>query len=144
MASVAKGYVEGGLGETCDLTYIETACDGSKPKKALTFARALARFRRELPSADVVHIHVSMRGSFNRKYRLASMAYKAGKRIVLHEHNGEFAALFEGGDDAYRAKVREFFGWADRVIVLSEELAGLRVNMLDRFADFIEQGWGRG
>ena len=27
---------------------------------------------------------------------------------------------------------------------MEEELAGLRVNMLDRFADFIEQGWGRG
>ena len=66
VASVAKGYVEGGLREMCDLTYIETACDGSKPKKALTFARALSCFRRELPSADVVHIHTSMRGSFDR------------------------------------------------------------------------------
>lgn len=121
VASVARGYVEGGLGEACDLIYIGTACDGPKPKKVLTFARALARFRRELPSADVVHIHASMRGSFNRKYCLASMAYKAGKRIVLHEHDGEFAALFEGADDAYRAKVCEFFGWADRAIVLSEE-----------------------
>ena len=27
---------------------------------------------------------------------------------------------------------------------MEEELVGLRVNMLDRFADFIEQGWGRG
>lgn len=121
VASVAKGYVESGLGETCNLTYIDTACDGSKPKKGLRFARALARFRRELPSADVVHIHTSMRGSFDRKYRLAAMARKAGKHIVLHEHDGEFAALFEDADDAYRAKVREFFDWADRVIVLSEE-----------------------
>lgn len=121
VASVAKGYVESGLGKTCGLTYIDTACDGSKPKKVLTFAQALARFRRELPSADVVHIHTSMRGSFDRKYRLAAMAHKAGKHIVLHEHDGEFAALYEGADDVYRAKVCEFFGWADRVIVLSEE-----------------------
>lgn len=121
VASVAKGYVEGGLREMCDLTYIETACDGSKPKKALTFARALSCFRRELPSADVVHIHTSMRGSFDRKYRLAAMAHKAGKHIVLHEHDGEFAALFEDANDDYRSKVREFFGWADCVIVLSEE-----------------------
>lgn len=121
VASVAKGYIENGLGETCNLTYIDTACDGSKTKKGLRFARALARFRRELPSADVVHIHTSMRGSFDRKYRLAAMACKAGKHIVLHEHDGEFAALYEDADDAYRAKVREFFDWADRVIVLSEE-----------------------
>lgn len=90
-------------------------------KEALTFARALSCFRRELPSADVVHIHTSMRGSFDRKYRLAAMAHKAGKHIVLHEHDGEFAALFEDANDDYRSKVREFFGWADCVIVLSEE-----------------------
>lgn len=121
VASVAKGYVKSGLGESCGLTYIETACDGARSKKVLTFVRALVRFRRELPSADIVHIHTSMRGSFDRKYRLAALARKAGKHVVLHEHDGEFAELYEDADEAYRAKVREFFGWADRVIVLSEE-----------------------
>lgn len=121
VASVAKGYVKSGLGEIFDLSYIGTACDGSSLKKALTFMGALARFRRELPSADIVHIHASMRGSFERKFRIASMAKKNGVPIIIHEHDGEFAALFEGADEAYRSKVREFFAWADRVIVLSEE-----------------------
>lgn len=121
VASVAKGYVQGGLGEMFDLSYIGTACDGSSLKKALTFMGALARFRRELPSADIVHIHASMRGSFERKFRIASMAKKNGVPIIIHEHDGEFAALFEGADEAYRSKVLEFFAWADRVIVLSEE-----------------------
>lgn len=121
VASVAKGYVQGGLGEMFDLSYIGTACDGSSLKKALTFMGALVRFRRELPSADIVHIHASMRGSFERKFRIASMAKKNGVPIIIHEHDGEFAALFEGADEAYRSKVLEFFAWADRVIVLSEE-----------------------
>lgn len=124
VASVAKGLIEGGLAEWCDLTYVDTACDGSKMRKAIRFERAMARFRHELPSADIVYIHASMRGSFDRKCRLAAMAHSAGKHIVVHEHDGEFAALFEDANDAYRAKVRKFFGWADHIIVLSEEWGG--------------------
>ena len=52
---------------------------------------------------------------------MARMARKAGKRVILHDHDGEFAKAFEEGGEAYRRDVRETFGVADRVVVLSEE-----------------------
>lgn len=121
ISAVVNGLLQNGLGDCCDLEYVSTACEGGRLVKSACFAKGLLHFKRAASSADVVHIHVSVRGSLKRKYEVAKIAHARGAKLVLHEHNGEFAALLEGGDDAYRTKVREFFGWADRVVVLSEE-----------------------
>lgn len=121
IAAVAGGLISGGLGDACNLQYVSTACEGTWLKKSLKYLQGLAKFKKAVDSADVVHIHVSVRGSFRRKYGIAEIAKTRKKPLVLHEHNGEFAEIFESESDEYRAKVREFFGWADAVIVLSEE-----------------------
>ena len=121
IATVASGLISGGLGDVCNLQYVSTVCEGSRIKKSLKYIQGVSQCKKAISSADVVHIHVSVRGSFKRKYEIARIAKSKGKSLVLHEHNGEFAEIFESEDDGYRAKVREFFGWADTVIVLSEE-----------------------
>lgn len=121
IAAVAKGLISGGLNNACNLRYVPTVCEGSKLRKSLKYFQGLLSFRRAVSDADVVHVHVSVRGSFRRKYEIAKITKGLGKKLIVHEHNGEFAEIFETEDDAYRARVREFFGWADVVIVLSEE-----------------------
>lgn len=122
IVSVVKGYLEGGLPQACDgFEYLGTGVGSSKLGKSVAFARALVRYRRIMPEYDIVHLHISARGSYKRKSIMARMARKAGKRIILHDHDGEFAKAFEEGGDDYRRDVRETFGVADRVVVLSEE-----------------------
>lgn len=114
--------MEGGLPGACDgFEYLGTGVGSSKIGKSVAFACALARYRRILPAYDIVHLHISARGSYRRKSIMARMARKAGKRVILHDHDGEFAKAFEEGGEAYRRDVRETFGAADRVVVLSEE-----------------------
>ena len=122
IVSVVKGYLEGGLPEACGaFEYLGTGAGAGTLSKSLAFAGALAGYRRELPKYDIVHLHISARGSYRRKSIMVRMAHKAGKRVILHDHDGEFAKAFEEGSDAYRRDVRETFGLADRVVVLSEE-----------------------
>ncbi len=121
ISSVVNQYYAAGLDELCDLRYVPTVKSDNNVGKGLDFAKALLEFRRELPKADVIHLHASIRGSFKRKRRLARMAKDCGKPLVIHNHSGEFADYFEKGDDAYRAGMREFYGSADTVVVLSEE-----------------------
>lgn len=121
IAAVANSLIDGGIGDVCDLEYLATACKGSPIKKVLKYLSGLAVFRQSVKTVDIVHIHVSVRGSFRRKYEIARKAKAAGKKLVLHEHSGEFAEKFEAGNAAYCERVREFFGWADRVIVLSNQ-----------------------
>ena len=122
IVSVVKGYLEGGLPEACDeFEYLGTGVGFTIFGKSLAFAEALVRFRNVLPRYDIVHLHISARGSYRRKSIMARMAYKTGRRVVLHDHDGEFAKAFEEGGEAYRRDGRETFGLADRVVVLSEE-----------------------
>lgn len=122
IVSVVKGYLEGGLPQACDgFEYLGTGVGSSKLGKSVAFARVLVRYRRIMPEYDIVHLHISARGSYKRKSIMARMARKAEKRIILHDHDGEFAKAFEEGGDDYRRDVRETFGVADRVVVLSEE-----------------------
>ena len=122
IVSVVQGYLDDGLPETCDdFEYLGTGVGSSKFGKSFAFARALVRYARAVPSYDVVHLHISSRGSYKRKSIMARMARRAGKRVILHDHDGEFAKAFEEGREAYRRDVRETFGVADRVVVLSEE-----------------------
>ena len=122
IVSVVQGYLDGGLPEACDgFDYLGTVVCCSKLAKSFAFALALARYAMAMPSYDIVHLHISARGSYRRKSIMARMAHKAGKRVILHDHDGEFKKAFEESDDAYRRDVRETFGIADRVVVLSEE-----------------------
>lgn len=122
IVSVVKGYLESGLPQACDgFEYLGTGVGSSKLGKSVAFARALVRYRRIMPEYDIVHLHISARGSYKRKSIMARMAYRAGKHVILHDHDGEFAKAFEEGGDDYRRDVRETFGMADRVVVLSEE-----------------------
>lgn len=122
IVSVVQGYLDGGLPEACDgFEYLGTGVGSSKLGKSIAFARALARYERVMPSYDIVHLHISARGSYKRKSIMARMARKAGKYVILHDHDGEFEKAFEEGGDAYRCDVRKTFGIADRVVVLSEE-----------------------
>lgn len=122
IVSVVQGYLDGGLPEACDgFDYLGTGVGCSKLAKSFAFALALARYAMAMPSYDIVHLHISARGSYRRKSIMARMAHKAGKRVILHDHDGEFKKAFEESDDAYRRDVRETFGIADSVVVLSEE-----------------------
>ena len=122
IVTVVQGYLDGGRPEACDaFKYLGTGVGHSKLGKSFAFSRALARYAMTMPSYDIVHLHISARGSYRRKSIMARIAHKAGKRVILHDHDGEFKKAFEESDDAYRRDVRETFGIADRVVVLSEE-----------------------
>lgn len=129
IVSVVQGYLDGGLPEACDaFEYLGTGVGSSKLGKSLAFTRALIRYAMIMPSYDIIHLHISARGSYKRKSIMARMAHKAGKYVILHDHDGEFKKAFEEGGDSYRRDVRKTFGIADRVVVLSEE-------WLDYFAE---------
>ena len=122
IVSVVDGYFEAGLANRCaKLDYHGTGVGSNLLTKSIAFAGSLASYRRIVGGYDIVHLHISAKGSYKRKSIMARIAEKDGKKVILHEHSGEFARDFEAGDDAYREDVRRTFSGADRVVVLSEE-----------------------
>ena len=122
MATVERQLVEllpeNGVG----VTFVPTYDDGGKAKKLAIAARAYARFKKELPSCDVVHVHMASRGSYERKRVFIRRAKKAGRPVAIHLHGGEFGLWYdEEMSDAKREEVKRLFAVVDAVIVLSEE-----------------------
>ncbi|MCR4762353.1 MAG: glycosyltransferase family 4 protein [Lachnospiraceae bacterium] len=122
VSAVVNGYYALGIEDRMELTYLTTMEDGSKWHKAAVFAGAYLRFPALMHKADILHVHLSPRASFARKALLVERAFRMGKRIIIHQHGGDFGNFYYRESDAKKqARIRSIFGMADRVIVLSEE-----------------------
>lgn len=121
VSSVVKEYYRAGLDKRCELTYIGTACDGSKAKKLLRAMKAYIDFSRVVDDFDIVHVHMASRASYERKKRFVRVALRHGKKVILHLHGGEFDLYFLNEcSEAKRREIRGLFSSVAKVVVLSE------------------------
>ncbi len=102
--------------------YVTRARSGSIAKHLSSLNRLL-QFRRHLRrrQTQIVHLHVAPRGSTWRKMLFATVAKRAGCKIVLHLHGSGYDKFYEGQPAFLRARIRGFFRAADGVIALGEQ-----------------------
>ena len=86
ISSVVESYYNVGLDKLVDLDYLETFTDGTKIKKIIFAIKSLLKFTNKAKDSDIVHIHMSSRGSFYRKSLFVKKAYKMNKKIIIHIH----------------------------------------------------------
>ncbi|WP_105133526.1 glycosyltransferase family 4 protein [Burkholderia sp. BE12] len=102
----------------------------SKVRDAASFAGLdVARFLRDVWRADIVHFHVSERGSFYRKLLLCRIAKFCRRRVVFHLHSGNFDRFAERAGPLTRMAVAWFVGGADATVGVSDACA----RVLNRF-----------
>lgn len=120
--TVVQGYIDAGLFERIDCTYVTTHRFGShlrKVRAALSgwMGVALCLMRLDAP---LVHIHLSSRASFWRKSVVCALARLARRPYLLHVHGSEFADFYEECGPAARRIVRTVLARATLVLALSE------------------------
>lgn len=121
ISAVVNNYFDAGLDKKINLDYIGTMKEGSKVYKLIVAFKAYREFSKKLSNADVVHVNVASDNSFRRKAIFINKAKKAGKRIIIHQHGGDFKTFFyEQNNDKGRKKIIDTFSAADNLIVLSE------------------------
>ena len=124
IVSVVDGYFEAGMMERCGcLDYQGTGVGTNLFTKSAAFAGSLASYLRRVGRYDIVHLHISRDGSYKRKSMMAKIARDRGKKVILHEHSGQFKLDFETRGEAYRDDVRKTFGAADKVVVSGKQLS---------------------
>lgn len=69
---------------------------------------------------DIVHLHVSERGSFYRKATVISLCKKMKIKTVLHHHGAEFFDFFDNANKKRKTYITEIINDACINIVLSE------------------------
>lgn len=121
MLTVVENYLrDHEFCEQSNLVYVPTASAGSILHRLLVFAKGLARIRKELCNChyDIVHMHLSERGSLLRKNIVQNMAKKAGCKTILHMHGADFEEWYRSCGKKLQTHIRKVISKADLVLIL--------------------------
>lgn len=120
ISGVVNNYYEAGITEKINLTYIGTMVEGSKLRKLWQAFRAYVQFLHKLPQYPIVHVNMASDSSYYRKSFFIKAAKRAGKKIVIHQHGGDFETFYEKEqNDRGREKIRRGLNMADVFLVLA-------------------------
>ena len=122
MVTVVNNLLSSKGWSRAEITYIPTHIESPRVAKAAYFAGAWVKILLHLMrnKVDVVHLHVSERGSVYRKAAILKLAKRFGKKVILHHHGADFDPFFRSLSEKDKAFVRRFLEAADRNVVLSE------------------------
>lgn len=107
------------------MSFIPTYIEGNPVRKVLFFAKSLLHIRKQLKRfnphrPDIVHIHMSYRGSFVRARIIHQMCKCANVPDIVHMHGSEFSKWFSSCREKKQRQIREFLSEVNRVIVLGD------------------------
>jgi glycosyltransferase involved in cell wall biosynthesis len=122
ISTVVRGYIDAGLFDRIDCTYVATHRSGSNFRKLLVALTGWMRILVRLHTLDapLVHIQLSSRASFWRKAVVCLLARLARRPYLLHVHGSEFADFYQECSPARRRIVRAVLARATLVLALSE------------------------
>ena len=132
ITAVVKAHEAGTQWSRFHCRWIPTHVDKNTLSKLVCLARGLAEYLVLLPSADIVHIHVSEPNSAKRKLLFFRPAKWLKKKIVVHFHSFSPDTTING---PHSKLYQELFCEADAVVVLSnywKEVVDERFHLGDR------------
>lgn len=123
MNSVIDQLMNHDWGERFQFSYLATHITGNPIKKTLFFANAYKKLKKYIKNNtfDLIHIHMSYKGSFYRKYYVAKLCKKKNKKVIIHLHGSEFKDFYNSGNKRRKKEIQELFTIADASIVLGED-----------------------
>lgn len=123
MWSVARGYLQSHIyQDTTGVKYVATATVGSSLKKLFFFCVGLIKILAHLITQkwDIVHIHMSERGSVYRKLAIAKLAKRFGCKTFVHMHGAEFEPWYNSLTEKKKQSVRRGLNGVDVILILGE------------------------
>lgn len=123
MNSVIDQLMEHEWDNRLEFSYLGTHITGTKYKKILYFLKAYSQLKKLIKKDrfDIIHIHMSYKGSFYRKYLVTKLCKKYDKKVIIHLHGSEFKDFYNKGNDKLKRKIKELFTIVDYAIVLGDD-----------------------
>lgn len=105
------------------MKFVPTYVEKNSIIKMIYFAFAYIKIWSLLLSykPDVVHIHMSYRGSFHRKYALHKMCLRHKVPVIIHLHGSEFEKWYYECNDALQQKIKRLLRESAAFIVLGSK-----------------------
>ena len=122
ISGVVNNYYEAGLDCKITLCYIGTMVEGSKLRKLVKAAGAYVKFLSKLPFYEIVHVNMASDNSYRRKAVFIRTAHFFRKKIVIHQHGGDFETFYEKEQtERGRKKIRKVLKMGDAFLVLAPQ-----------------------
>lgn len=120
ISGVVNNYYEAGLDRKVHLRYIGTMVEGSRLRKLLQAGIAYLQFLAALPGCDLVHVNMASDNSYRRKSVFIKTAKALRKKIVIHQHGGDFETFYrKEQDEKGRERIRRVLAMGDAFLVLA-------------------------
>ena len=108
-----------------DMGFVPTYVSGNPLRMLMKYGKAAHQIQRVLRQApgqrpDVVHIHMSYKGSFVRANLIHRMCVEAGVPDIVHIHGSKFATWYNKCSSGYQEKVRTLLREASIILVLGD------------------------
>lgn len=133
ISGVVNNYYEAGLDKKIDLCYIGTMVEGSKIRKMIQAVTAYFRFLWKIWGYEIVHVNVASDTSYFRKSFFIRTAKALHKKIVIHQHGGDFEGFYNCQlGDRGREKVRKVLSMGDAFLVLAPFFKDFFGGIIDR------------
>lgn len=107
-----------------DLKFIPTYIEGNVINKSLFFLMAYLKiiWYCLIFKPDIIHIHMSYKGSFSRAYYIHKLCYIFKIKDIIHLHGSEFKKWYdEDCDLKKKRKIKTFLRECNKIIVLGKE-----------------------
>jgi len=143
ISGVVNTYYEAGLERYVDIKYIGTMKEGSKLYKLWVAICAYIQFVFCVNGYDIVHVHAASDRSFERKSYFVRTAFRKKKKIILHQHGGDFINWYASLSAIKQNQVKQILDMADKMLVLApnwkEYFGGLTdANKIEVFPNSIQ------
>ncbi len=133
ISGVVNNYYEAGLDKRIDLCYIGTMVEGSKARKLAQAVTAFFKFLCKLPGYGIVHVNVASDSSYYRKSFFVRAAKAFDKKVVIHQHGGDFQGFYEQElSDRGRRSVKKVLSMGDAFLVLGHAWKDFFATIIDR------------
>lgn len=106
-----------------EIKYIPTYIEATAIRKIIFFADAYRKIRTEFTNGrpDVVHIHMSYKGSFIRKFQIHKLCKRYKIPDIVHLHGSEFKKWYDGSGDKKQKQIKTLLKECSTFIVLGEQ-----------------------
>ena len=106
-----------------DMTFIPSYKEGNAIYKSIYFVFSYIRIviYSIIKRPDVVHMHMSYRGSFTRKYILSRWFKLIHVPVIIHLHGSQFEKWYNEVSLHKQKKIRSFLRECDLMLVLGEK-----------------------
>lgn len=123
IVTVIKNISNSFIAEKYNLERIETYITGSKLKRLSIYLKGLIIFfyKITIKRPDLIHIHMSYKGSFYRKSIMILLAKVFKIPVFIHIHGSSFKDFYNNLDDTTKKFCDFTLNKADQVIVLSQQ-----------------------